>query len=169
MTDSLRAPLLVLDRATKSFGAVTALDDGSITLYAGEAHALLGENGAGKSTLVKILAGVHQPGRRRRCSSTASRSSWPRPDARAAGISIIYQEPTLFPDLTVAENIFMGRQPLARGRRIDRGADARRGRARSSPASASRSTRRARPAGCPSPTSRSSRSPRRSRSTPGCS
>ena len=61
MTDSLRAPLLVLDRATKSFGAVRALEDGSISLFAGEAHALLGENGAGKSTLVKILAGVHQP------------------------------------------------------------------------------------------------------------
>ena len=64
MTDesaARRAPLLALDHATKSFGAVLALVDGSITLYPGEAHALLGENGAGKSTLVKILAGVHQP------------------------------------------------------------------------------------------------------------
>jgi rhamnose transport system ATP-binding protein len=52
------APLLIVDGATKFFGPVKALVDGSITLYAGEAHALLGENGAGKSTLVKILAGV---------------------------------------------------------------------------------------------------------------
>ena len=54
-------PLLVLEKAAKRFGAVRALQDGSVTLYPGEAHALLGENGAGKSTLVKILAGVHQP------------------------------------------------------------------------------------------------------------
>jgi rhamnose transport system ATP-binding protein len=111
---------LRLDKATKSFGAVRALIDGSIRLYPGEAHALLGENGAGKSTLVKILAGVHQPdsgaliidGNQVVFSGPAA--------SRAAGVSIIYQEPTLFPDLSVAENIFMGRQPLARGRRIDR-------------------------------------------------
>ena len=55
------APVLVLRHAAKSFGAVQALIDGSIELYPGEAHALVGENGAGKSTLVKILAGVYQP------------------------------------------------------------------------------------------------------------
>ena len=111
--------LLRLERATKSFGAVRALVDGSIALHAGEAHALLGENGAGKSTLVKILAGVHEPdggtlvvdGAQLRLTGPAA--------SRAAGISIIYQEPTLFPDLSVAENIFMGRQPLAAGGRID--------------------------------------------------
>ncbi len=113
-------PLLVLNRATKSFGAVRALVDASVTLYPGEAHALLGENGAGKSTLVKILAGVHQPD-----SGTLTVGGEPvvfaGPNAsRAAGVSIIYQEPTLFPDLSVAENIFMGRQPLGRGRAIDR-------------------------------------------------
>jgi rhamnose transport system ATP-binding protein len=115
-------PLLVLEKAAKRFGAVRALEDGSVTLYPGEAHALVGENGAGKSTLVKILAGVHQPdsgrlvidGRPVVLSGPAA--------SRAAGVSIIYQEPTLFPDLTVAENIFMGRQPRRAGRRIDRGA-----------------------------------------------
>jgi rhamnose transport system ATP-binding protein len=113
-------PLLVLDRAEKSFGAVRALVDGSITLYPGESHALLGENGAGKSTLVKILAGVHQPD-----AGTLTVGGEPAvfagaSDARDAGVSIIYQEPTLFPDLSVAENIFMGRQPTVAGRRIDR-------------------------------------------------
>ena len=115
-------PLLVLRKAAKRFGAVRALEDGSVTLYPGESHALLGENGAGKSTLVKILAGVHQAdsgellieGQPVVLSGPAA--------SKAAGISIIYQEPTLFPDLSVAENIFMGRQPQRRGRRIDRAA-----------------------------------------------
>ena len=113
-------PLLVLDSAAKSFGAVKALIDGSVTLLPGEAHALLGENGAGNSTLVKILAGVHRPD-----SGTLTvdgevvEFSGPA-DAKSAGVAIIYQEPTLFPDLSVAENIFMGRQPVGRGRSIDR-------------------------------------------------
>jgi rhamnose transport system ATP-binding protein len=115
-----RKPRLELGQAAKAFGAVQALVDGSITLFAGEAHALVGENGAGKSTLVKILAGVYQPD-----SGTLAIDGQPvvlngPTAARDAGISIIYQEPTLFPDLTVAENIFMGRQPLRTGRRIDR-------------------------------------------------
>jgi rhamnose transport system ATP-binding protein len=115
------APLLVLDTATKSFGAVKALEDGSITLLPGEAHALLGENGAGKSTLVKILAGVHLPDSGRLLLDGAEVTFTGPSAAQAAGISIIYQEPTLFPDLTVAENIFIGRQPRHSGRRIDRG------------------------------------------------
>jgi len=114
------APVLSLRHAAKSFGAVRAVVDGSADLYPGEAHALLGENGAGKSTVVKMLAGVYQPdagellidGRPVVLHSPAA--------ARDAGLAVIYQEPTLFPDLTVAENIFMGRQPLRAGRRIDR-------------------------------------------------
>jgi rhamnose transport system ATP-binding protein len=112
-------PLLSLQSAAKAFGAVQAIADASIDLHGGEAHALVGENGAGKSTLVKILAGVHEldsgslliEGRPRVLRSPAA--------ALAAGIAVIYQEPTLFPDLTVAENIFMGRQPLRAARRID--------------------------------------------------
>jgi rhamnose transport system ATP-binding protein len=151
-------PRLALDQAAKAFGAVQALVDGSITLFPGEAHALVGENGAGKSTLVKILAGVYQPD-----SGTLAIDGQPvvlsgPTAARDAGISIIYQEPTLFPDLTVAENIFMGRQPLRVGRRIDRPAMNR---------SAGEFFSRGpppppppKPGDCPSPTSRSSRSPR---------
>jgi rhamnose transport system ATP-binding protein len=113
------APVLALRAVRKSFGAVAALRDVRLELHAGQVHALLGENGAGKSTLVKILAGVHQPdagaveldGRPVTFSGPAA--------ALAAGIAVIYQEPTLFPDLSVAENIFVGRQPLRGLRRID--------------------------------------------------
>jgi len=112
-------PRLALRGASKSFGPVRALVDGDLVLMPGQVHALLGENGAGKSTLVKILAGAHTPdageleidGITRHFSSPA--------DARDAGIAVIYQEPTLFFDLSIAENIFMGRQPVDRLGRID--------------------------------------------------
>jgi rhamnose transport system ATP-binding protein len=111
---------LVLESATKRFGPVVALADGSITLYPGEAHALVGENGAGKSTLVKILGGVYHPDSGSLTIDGAPVAFAGPADAQAAGVSIIYQEPSLFPDLTVAENIYMGRQPLGSARRIDR-------------------------------------------------
>ena len=112
-------PLLALEHATKSFGAVRALEDVSLDLYPGETHALVGENGAGKSTLVKILAGVHwTDGGTLRMNGHELVLSNPAA-ARDAGIAVIYQEPTLFPDLTVAENVFMGRQPLRSARRVD--------------------------------------------------
>jgi rhamnose transport system ATP-binding protein len=116
-------PLVSLRDVSKSFGAVAALRGVQLDLFAFEAHALVGENGAGKSTLVKVLAGVHEPD-----SGTVSLDGTPvrlngPAAARAAGIAVIYQEPTLFPDLSVAENIFVGRQPLRGsgllGRRID--------------------------------------------------
>ena len=114
------APLLVVDHASKSFGAVRALEDGWIELRRGEAHALVGENGAGKSTLVKILAGVHRPDSGRVLLDGAEVVFDTTAQSHAAGIAIIFQEPTLFPDLTVAENVFIGAQPLRSGRRIDR-------------------------------------------------
>ena len=119
-------PILVLQHAAKSFGAVQALLDGSIELYPGEAHALVGENGAGKSTLVKILAGVYQPDAGLLLVDRQEVTLHGPAAAHAAGISVIYQEPALFPDLTVAENMFIGRQPSSTspsrflGRRIDR-------------------------------------------------
>ena len=113
-------PLLVVDHASKSFGAVRALEDGWIELRRGEAHALVGENGAGKSTLVKILAGVHRPDSGRVLIEGEEVVFDTTAQAHAAGIAIIFQEPTLFPDLTVAENVFIGAQPLQRFRRIDR-------------------------------------------------
>ncbi|NIF66738.1 sugar ABC transporter ATP-binding protein, partial [Burkholderia sp. Cy-647] len=112
-------PRLELRGASKSFGAVRALTGGELVLRAGEVHALLGENGAGKSTLVKILAGVHAPDAGElRVDGVARRFASPSA-AREAGIAVIYQEPTLFFDLSIAENIYMGRQPLDRLGRID--------------------------------------------------
>ena len=119
MTDPERTPVLALEGVSKSFGAVRALRDVSLKLYAGEAHALAGENGAGKSTLIKALAGVYRPD-----SGTVLLDGAPvvfhgPADARDAGVAVIYQEPTLFPDLSVAENIFVGRQPRRSFGRVD--------------------------------------------------
>jgi rhamnose transport system ATP-binding protein len=91
-----------------------------LALHSGSIHALVGENGAGKSTLVKIIAGLYQ-----RDSGTFEMEGQPvdfrsTAEAKAAGIAVIYQEPTLFPDLSVTENVFMGRQPSGRFGRIDR-------------------------------------------------
>ncbi|GGV24323.1 ribose import ATP-binding protein RbsA 1 [Actinomadura cremea] len=113
-------PTLALVNVSKSFGAVRALQGVTLELHAGEVHALAGENGAGKSTVVKTFAGVHRPDAGEvRVDGTAVSFGGPA-DAQAAGVAVIYQEPTLFPDLSVAENIFMGRQPRGAGGRIDR-------------------------------------------------
>ena len=112
--------VLELRHAAKAFGAVQALIDGSVELRAGEVHALLGENGAGKSTLVKILAGVYQPDAGTLIVQSREVTLHGPAAARNAGIAVIYQEPTLFPDLTVAENMFIGRQPLKAARRINK-------------------------------------------------
>ena len=119
MTTTDPAPVISLEHAEKSFGAVHALADGDIELYGGEVHGLVGENGAGKSTLVKILAGVHRPDSGRLVLDGEEAIFDNAKQSQTAGIAIIFQEPTLFPDLTVAENIFVGVQPLKRFRRID--------------------------------------------------
>lgn len=115
-------PVVALRQVSKNFGAVAALRDAHLELYAGEAHALVGENGAGKSTLIKVLAGAHRPDRGTVEIRGESVSMSSPSDARDAGIAVIYQEPTLFPDLTVAENIFIGRQPRGSLGRVDRAA-----------------------------------------------
>ncbi len=97
---------------TKSFAGNMVLAEVNLAARAGEVLALVGENGAGKSTLMKILSGVHQPDAGEiRIDGQAV--SFARPaDALAAGIAMIYQELSLAPHLTVAENIFLGREPL---------------------------------------------------------
>jgi len=116
------APVLELKGVSKAFGAVIALRNADLTLRAGSIHALVGENGAGKSTLVKIMAGLYQ-----RDTGTFEMDGAPvhfrsTAEAKAAGVAVIYQEPTLFPDLSVTENVFMGRQPTNRFGRIDKAA-----------------------------------------------
>lgn len=108
---------------TKEFGGTIALRNVSLKLFAGEIHALVGENGSGKSTLSKILAGVHSPDEGS-LSLDGEQTVFSSPvAAQRAGVSIIFQEPTVFPDLTVAENVFVGRQPRRRLRPwLDRGA-----------------------------------------------
>ncbi len=97
---------------SKSFSGNTVLSGVNIAAQAGEVLALLGENGAGKSTLMKILAGVHQP-ESGEILIDGQPVKFARPaDALAAGIAMIYQELSLAPHLTVAENIFLGREPL---------------------------------------------------------
>lgn len=115
-------PALELIAVAKSFGAVVALSDGELRLDSGSIHALVGENGAGKSTLVKIIAGLYRPDRGDYLLGGVSVDFHTTAQAKDAGVAVIYQEPTLFPDLTVAENIFVGRQPRGRLGLIDRSA-----------------------------------------------
>ncbi|SFB60605.1 monosaccharide ABC transporter ATP-binding protein, CUT2 family [Amycolatopsis marina] len=113
-------PLLELRDVSKSFQAVRALREVSLALRAGEVHALAGENGAGKSTVVRIIGGEHRPDSGEVLLDGAPvRFSAPR-EAQQRGVAVIHQEPIQFPDLSVAENVYMGRQPLRPGRRIDR-------------------------------------------------
>ena len=115
-----RRPVLSVRDATKAFGAVHALQGVSLDLYGGEVHGVVGENGAGKSTLVKIFGGVHPPDSGTLVDADGHPLLLTGPaSAREAGIAIIFQEPTLFPDISVAENVFIARQPQRRGRRID--------------------------------------------------
>ena len=109
--------ILELKNISKSFSGVEVLHEVSFTLRPGEVHALLGENGAGKSTLVKIMTGVHQPdGGTIYLNNEQARFGDAR-ESLQTGIAAIYQELSLFPDLDVAENIFVGRQPHNTGSR----------------------------------------------------
>lgn len=98
-------PLLQLSDIRKSFGAVRALKGVFFELMPGEVHALLGENGAGKSTLIKVITGAHSPDEGTLTIGEEQLRSLTPARARALGIACIYQQPALFPDLTVAENI----------------------------------------------------------------
>jgi len=111
--------ILELKNMTKRFSGVEVLHEVSFSLRPGEVHALLGENGAGKSTLVKVMTGVHQPDKGEIYLDGKHVAFSDTRESRQAGIAAIYQELSLFPDLDVAENIFVGRQPTTIGGRID--------------------------------------------------
>ncbi|HEY9095164.1 MAG TPA: sugar ABC transporter ATP-binding protein [Hydrogenophaga sp.] len=122
MNPSLPPPVLELTGIDKNFSGVSVLSDVQLRLYPGEIHALMGQNGAGKSTLIKVLTGVIEAsGGQMRLDG---HPVWPDSPlaAQKLGISTVYQEVNLCPNLTVAENIFAGRYPrrgLAQGFRID--------------------------------------------------
>ena len=101
------APLLALDHVSKRFGSTKALSGMSLALFPGEVHAIVGENGAGKSTMIKVMTGIHQPTEGRMLIEGASATISGSQAARELGIAAIYQEPMVFPDLDVAENIFI--------------------------------------------------------------
>ncbi|MFB6595638.1 sugar ABC transporter ATP-binding protein [Streptomyces diastaticus] len=112
-------PVLRARGIGKRFPGVVALDDVSFDLRAGEVHALVGENGAGKSTLIKVLTGVHRPDAGE-LSLAGEPVRFQRPfEAQQAGISTIYQEVNLVPLMSVARNIFLGREPRTRLKLID--------------------------------------------------
>ncbi len=116
-----RRPVMTLADVSKQFGATRALDGAGIELYAGEVHALVGENGAGKSTLIKTMTGVHRPDAGEISIDGVAVTLGSAADAQRRGVVAIYQEPMIFPDLSVAENIFMahrGRGRLMRWRRM---------------------------------------------------
>ena len=112
--------VLSAERVSKSFAGVKALHDVDFDLRHGEVHALMGENGAGKSTLMKILAGVHTSYDGTILVEGHAASFSGVRDAEEAGVAIIHQELNLVPELSVADNIFLGREPLIGGVLIDR-------------------------------------------------
>ncbi len=115
----LDTPHFEMHGISKRFGATIALKNVNFSVYPGSVHALVGENGAGKSTLMKILSGVYKPDNGTMAVEGTPFSPKNPMDARAQGIGMIYQELSLAPHLTVAENIFLGREPVRWGR-LDR-------------------------------------------------
>ena len=109
--------VLTMRDISKTFPGVKALQHVDFTLRKGEIHALMGENGAGKSTLIKVLTGVHEfeSGEIRMSGNDSAIVNKSPQDAQDKGISTVYQEVNLCPNLTVAENLFIGREPRKAG------------------------------------------------------
>ncbi len=103
----MNTPVLEMRHISKRFDMTQALDDVSLELYPGEIHALVGENGAGKSTLIKIMTGIHHPDQGEILLDGKAVQIRNAQEAQAYGVAAIYQEPLVFPDLNVAENIFI--------------------------------------------------------------
>lgn len=106
-----RTPLVELKNISISFGGIHAVDNASVDLYPGEVVALLGHNGAGKSTLIKILTGAYQRDEGSICFNGEDVAFSTPAESQAAGIATIYQEINLAPQRSVAENIYLSREP----------------------------------------------------------
>ncbi|QJE01957.1 sugar ABC transporter ATP-binding protein [Massilia forsythiae] len=113
------APVLQLAGICKRFNGIHALNDVDLTVRAGEVMALIGENGAGKSTLVKTLTGIYRPDAGSILLDGKPVAFGSPQEAMRAGITAVHQETVMFDELSVAENIYVGRQPTAKGGRID--------------------------------------------------
>ena len=116
----MNEPRVRIRSVSKSFGGIDALKDVSFDIQAGEIHALVGENGAGKSTLVKIITGLQAADRGSILLDGAEIRFHNPMEARASGVLAVYQDPKLFPNLDIAENVFMGIHPKTRSGFIDR-------------------------------------------------
>ncbi len=114
--------LIALEGITKRFGGVTALDGVSFDIAAGEVHAVVGENGAGKSSLMKLLAGVYTPDAGRILLDGHPQRIRSPLDSRRLGISVVFQELSLFPHRSVTANVFANRELSTRSALLDRGA-----------------------------------------------
>jgi len=112
MKTTEKQPILKLEHIYKSFAGVHALEDVSFELLPGEIHALVGENGAGKSTLVKVITGIYHPEKGQIFLQDTPTAFFNTLSAHQHGIAAIYQDLNLFPDLNIAENIFMGHMPI---------------------------------------------------------
>ena len=108
-------PSLAFDHVSMEFPGVKALDDVSFGVESGSIHALMGENGAGKSTLLKILSGAYRPSAGHVVISGRPQTFAGTSDALAARVAVIYQELALVDEMSVAENIFLGQEPMRRG------------------------------------------------------
>lgn len=111
---STATPLVEATGITKRYGPTVALADGRLTVHAGESHALVGRNGAGKSTLVTILTGLQEPDAGSLAFDGAPAPPLVDREAWRAKVACVYQKPTVVPELTVAENLFLNRQPDTR-------------------------------------------------------
>src|SRR3974377_1252307 len=113
-------PFLQMRGIVKRFPGVLALSGVDFDARLGEVHVLLGENGAGKSTLIKVVSGVYPPDAGKILFGERPVTIRNPHDAQLLGVSTIYQELNLVPDMTVAENIFLGQEPMGRFGTIDR-------------------------------------------------
>jgi simple sugar transport system ATP-binding protein len=105
-----RVPIIELRNVTKSFGNVNAVDNVSLTIYAGEVVGLIGDNGAGKSTLIKVLSGVHPPSSGEIWMRGKKMTGWNSAKSRSSGIETVYQDRALAVQQSIVRNIFMGRE-----------------------------------------------------------